>query len=93
MVGYVVATLYAVQQSDLKRFVAYTSISHMNFGAAVLFNHTDVGLASYVHTMVSHGIIAMSLFMLVGFIYYQAGFRDTISTNALATLAPRFSIL
>lgn len=93
MVGYVVATLFAVQQSDLKRFVAYTSISHMNFGTAVLFNHTDLGILAYLHTMVSHGIIATALFMLVGFIYYQAGCRDSLSVNALSTTAPRFAIL
>lgn len=65
----------------------------MNFGVAVLFNHTDIGIMSYVHTMISHGIIAAALFMLVGFIYYQAGCRDTVSINALSTTSPYFAVL
>lgn len=92
LLGYVVATFFAVQQTDLKRFIAYTSISHMNFGTAVLFNHTDIGLSSYLHTLISHGVIASGLFILVGFVYYQTGSRDSMTLNALGTATPQYSI-
>lgn len=90
--GYTLATLMAVRQLDIKRFVAYTSIAHMNFGLAVLFTTQKVGFVAFCHTMISHGIIASALFFLVGFLYRQTGLRDTLRVRGLASILPYFAI-
>jgi NADH-quinone oxidoreductase subunit M len=91
-VGYTLATLTSIRQLDLKRFIAYTSISHMNFGIAVLFTVKEPGFLSFVHTMVSHGIVASGLFLLVGHVYKQTSARDSMHLKGLAGLIPYFAI-
>ena len=91
-IGYTFATLSAIRQLDLKRFVAYTSIAHMNFGLAVLFTVKEIGFMAFCHTMISHGIIASALFLLVGFIYRQVGLRDTLYLRGLANITPYFAM-
>ena len=91
-VGYTFATLSAIRQLDIKRFIAYTSIAHMNFGLAVLFTVKEVGFMAFCHTMISHGIIASGLFFLIGFVYRQVGLRDTLYLRGLANITPYFSV-
>lgn len=91
-VGYTYATLSAIRQLDIKRFIAYTSIAHMNFGLAVLFTVKEVGIMAFCHTMVSHGIISSGLFFLIGFVYRQVGLRDTLYLRGLANIIPYFAL-
>lgn len=90
--GYTFATILATRQVDLKRYVAYTSIAHMNFSLLGLFSTYSVGVLGYVHMMISHGIIATAMFFLVGFIYGSLNFRDSIRISGLAYSYPKFSI-
>lgn len=91
-IGYTFATLSAIRQLDIKRFIAYTSIAHMNFGLAVLFTVKEIGFMAFSHTMISHGIIASGLFFLIGFVYAQTGIRDALYLRSLATVVPFFAM-
>lgn len=90
--GYTFATILAIRQIDLKRYIAYTSIAHMNFSLLGLFSTYNIGILGYVHMMISHGIIASSMFFLVGYIYSVLNFRDSIRISGLAYTFPKFSL-
>lgn len=90
--GYTYATMLAVKQIDIKRFIAYTSISHMNFSLIGLFGGSEVGVAGFIHTMLSHGVIATAMFYMVGYLYTNLGYRDTLRISGLAETLPVFSV-
>src|SRR5450759_4718647 len=65
----VYAALTSFAQRNLKRKIAYSSISHMGFVMIGIASFTDLGLSGAVLQMVSHGLIGASLFFLVGATY------------------------
>ena len=69
VVNIVYAALTSFAQRNLKRKIAYSSISHMGFVIIGIFSFTDLGLSGAVLQMVSHGLIGASLFFLVGATY------------------------
>lgn len=90
--GFTYATVLAVRQIDVKRYIAYTSIAHMNFSILGLFSCTEIGLLGYLHTTISHGIIATAMFYLIGHLYSILHFRDTIRISGISQKFPKFSI-
>jgi len=91
-IGYTFATFAAIRQLDIKRFIAFTSIAHMNFSLGALFTMHKMGFMAFFHTMISHGFIATGLFFLVGFVYSQVGSRDLLHVRGLASTSPVFSV-
>lgn len=69
VVNIIYAALTSFAQRNLKRKIAYSSISHMGFVLIGLASFTDLGLSGTVLQMVSHGLIGASLFFLVGATY------------------------
>ena len=73
MILSVIAIIYgaamSLVQPDMKRLVAYSSVSHMGFVTAGLFTFNQQGVQGSVLQMVSHGILTGALFMMVGFFY------------------------
>jgi NAD(P)H-quinone oxidoreductase subunit 4 len=69
VVNIVYAALTSFAQRNLKRKIAYSSISHMGFVLIGIASFTDLGLSGAVLQMVSHGLIGASLFFLVGATY------------------------
>ena len=69
----VVAVIYgaamSLVQTDMKRLVAYSSVSHMGFITAGLFTFNQQGIEGSILQMVSHGVLTGALFMMVGFFY------------------------
>jgi NAD(P)H-quinone oxidoreductase subunit 4 len=68
-VGVIYASLTAFAQTNLKRRLAYSSIAHMGFVLIGIASFTDLGMSGAVLQMVSHGLIAASLFFLSGVAY------------------------
>jgi NAD(P)H-quinone oxidoreductase subunit 4 len=68
-VGVIYASLTAFAQTNLKRRLAYSSIAHMGFVLIGIASFTDLGMSGAVLQMVSHGLIASSLFFLSGVAY------------------------
>ena len=64
--------------TDLKKMVAYMSISHMNLGLLALFCNVDnlLGIQSFIYFMFSHGIVSVALFSSIGFAYERLASRD-----------------
>jgi NAD(P)H-quinone oxidoreductase subunit 4 len=69
IVNIIYAALTSFAQRNLKRKIAYSSISHMGFVLIGIASFTDLGLSGAVLQMVSHGLIGASLFFLVGATY------------------------
>ncbi len=91
----VIAILYgallAFAQHDLKRLVAYTSISHMGFVLMGVFAWNPTALQGTVMTMLAHGVSTGALFILVGIIQERIGTRDLGQMGGFQETAPRLS--
>jgi NADH-quinone oxidoreductase subunit M len=78
-------------QTDVKRLIAYSSISHMGFVTLGIFTLNRSGLEGAILQMVNHGIITGALFLCVGMIYERTHTRDIIDYGGLSRLAPVYS--
>ncbi|MGL1885253.1 MAG: NADH-quinone oxidoreductase subunit M [Reichenbachiella sp.] len=85
------AALVAMAQSDLKKLIAYSSISHMGFVMLGLASVTIEGNSGAMFQMFSHGVISALLFIVVGVIYDRTGNRDIASYSGLATKVPHYT--
>jgi len=83
----------ALGQRDLKRLVAYSSISHMGFCMLGLAAANPQGLSGATFQCVAHGLSASLLFLLVGSIYERAHHRNVDGFGGLAQIMPRWSMV
>ena len=88
VVGVLYGALLAVGQSDLKRFVAYTSVAHFGFIALGVFAFSTQAHAGAVLYMVNHGISTGMLFIVIGMLMARGGSRLIADYGGVATLAP-----
>ncbi len=93
LLGFTYATMSAIRQLDLKRFIAYTSIAHMNFSVSGLLVCTKVSYLAAVHSMFSHGLIAAVLFGLVGALYDRHHVRNVFYYSGLALIVPEWAVM
>ena len=82
-----------MQQKDLKKLVAYSSVSHMGFVTLGIFVSIAVlnnaqGMEGAILVMFSHGLLTGALFLLVGFLYERTHTRDIAAMGQLATPLP-----
>jgi NADH-quinone oxidoreductase subunit M len=93
----VIAILYgalvAMVQPDMKKLVAYSSVSHMGFVMLGAFVFNEQGLQGAAFTMVSHGITTGALFLLVGVIYEQTHDRQIAHMGGLNARVPHFAAM
>ena len=80
--------LLAVGQTDMKRLIAYTSISHFGFIVLGIFALTSQGLAGSTLYMVNHGLSTVALFVIVGFLVIRRGSRLVADYGGVAQPAP-----
>ncbi|MBW4582783.1 MAG: NADH-quinone oxidoreductase subunit M [Tildeniella nuda ZEHNDER 1965/U140] len=73
----------AIAQTDMKKMVAYSSIGHMGYVLLAAAAATPLSLLAAVCQMVSHGLIAAMLFLLVGVVYQKTGTRDLTMLRGL----------
>ena len=84
----VMAALFAVQKTDLKRLTAYSTVSHLGWIVATIGVGTPFALAAaLVHTL-AHALFKSSLFMLIGVVDHQAGSRDVRRLGSLYRQMP-----
>ncbi|MGL5800685.1 MAG: NADH-quinone oxidoreductase subunit M, partial [Plesiomonas sp.] len=76
LVGIFYGALLAFAQTDIKRLIAYTSISHMGFVLIAIYSGTTLALQGAVVQMIAHGLSAAGLFILCGQIYERLHTRD-----------------
>jgi NADH-quinone oxidoreductase subunit M len=89
--GILYGAVMAFAQTDLKRLVAYTSVSHMGFVLLGVFSWNSFGLQGAVMTMICHGLSTGALFMLVGALQERTHTRDMERMGGLWTTVPRLS--
>ncbi|HEY9886285.1 MAG TPA: NADH-quinone oxidoreductase subunit M [Vampirovibrionales bacterium] len=87
------AAAYCLVQDDMKRVIAYSSVSHMGFVLLGLSTYTAQGINGAVFQMFSHGVISAGLFMLIGVIYERAHTRKISAFSGLAANMPVYFFL
>ncbi|HET9824432.1 MAG TPA: NADH-quinone oxidoreductase subunit M, partial [Chitinophagaceae bacterium] len=91
--GMIYASLIAIQQDDLKRLVAYSSIAHMGLMCATLFAETQSGMQGVMIQMFNHGINIIGLWIVIELIERQFGTRRISELGGLAQRSPAMAIL
>ena len=87
----VYGALCAMAQSDMKKLVAYSSISHMGYVMLGMATFTAQGINGAVLQMFNHGTVTAMLFLLVGVIYDRAHHRDIDGFGGLASVMPLYT--
>jgi NADH-quinone oxidoreductase subunit M len=91
IIGIIYAALAAWVQTDIKKLVAYSSVSHLGFCMLGLFSLKIAGVSGGVLYMINHGLSTGALFLLVGYIYERYHTRDMNKIGGLARRMPWFA--
>ena len=91
VIGIVYGAVMAFSQTDLKRLVAYTSVSHMGFVLLGVFSWNPLALQGAIVTMICHGLSTGALFVLVGSLQERIHTRDLGRMGGLWAVAPCLS--
>jgi NADH-quinone oxidoreductase subunit M len=91
LAGIIYGALMALAQSDLKKLVAYSSVSHLGFVVLGIFAMNPEGIVGGLLQMVNHGINTGALFLLVGMIYDRAHTRMIADFGGVARVMPVFA--
>jgi NADH-quinone oxidoreductase subunit M len=83
----------ALAMTDLKKLVAYSSVSHMGFVLLGIAAFTAEGWQGAIFQTISHGVLSALLFLMVGVLYSRTGNREIDSYSGLVTLMPRFTVI
>ena len=92
LIAVVYIALVALVQRDMKKLIAYSSISHMGFVTLGFFIFDTQGMEGAIVQMISHGFISGALFLCVGVLYDQMHSREIDSYGGVANAMPVFSI-
>jgi NADH-quinone oxidoreductase subunit M len=91
VVGIIYGAAVAIVQPDVKRLVAYSSVSHLGFIILGIFAMTSQGLTGGVIQMVNHGLTTGALFLLIGMIYERRHTRQIADYGGVAKVMPIFA--
>jgi len=91
--GIIYGALVAMVQPNMKKLVAYSSVSHLGFVVVGIFSFTQQGLDGAVYQMLNHGVSTGALFMLVGYLYERRHSLEISAYGGVATPAPNLSIV
>jgi NADH-quinone oxidoreductase subunit M len=93
VIGIIYGALVAMVQPDLKKLVAYSSVSHLGFVVLGLFSQSHAGIQGSVLQMINHGLSTSALFLLVGMIYERRHSRMIVDFGGLAKRMPIFATI
>ncbi|MEN9786025.1 MAG: dehydrogenase subunit [Pseudomonadota bacterium] len=91
VIGIVYGALVAMVQDDVKKLVAYSSVSHMGFVMLGLFALNAPGVTGGVYQMLNHGVSTGALFLLVGVLYERRHTRRIVDYGGLSKVVPVFA--
>jgi len=91
LIGIVYGALVAMVQPNMKKLIAYSSISHLGFVVLGIFSFTQAGLNGAMFVMLAHGISTGALFMLAGILYERRHTYEISEFGGLATPMPVYS--
>nr|MDQ3033846.1 NADH-quinone oxidoreductase subunit M [Myxococcota bacterium] len=92
VIGIIYGAVCAWVQRDVKKLVAYSSVSHLGFVMLGIFSMTPGGVAGAVLQMIAHGVSTGALFILVGVIYDRRHTRDLADFGGLAKVMPWYAV-
>src|SRR5580658_1311061 len=91
LIGIIYGALVSLVQPNLKKLIAYSSVSHLGFVVLGIFSFTAAGLNGAVFVMLSHGVATGGLFMLAGILYERRHTYEITEFGGLATPMPRYA--
>jgi NADH-quinone oxidoreductase subunit M len=91
ILGTIYGGFVALRQIDMKRQIAFSSISHMSFATLGIFTLSDAGIKGSIYLMLSHGLTSAALFYLVGILSDRYHTRSIMAFSGLLTSMPVFS--
>jgi NADH-quinone oxidoreductase subunit M len=91
LISIIYGGLVAMAQNDIKKLIAYSSVSHMGFVLLGLAAITSEGVSGSLFQMVSHGFISGALFLIVGVIYDRTHDRQIENLSGLASKMPQYT--
>jgi NADH-quinone oxidoreductase subunit M len=92
VIGIIYGAFCALAQTDFKKLVAYSSVSHMGYIMVGLFSFEKIAIAGSLYQMINHGISAGGLFLIVGFLYERMHTRNLEDFGNLAKSVPLMAI-
>ncbi len=92
VIGIIYGALVAMVQPDIKKLVAYSSVSHMGYVVLGLFALNSYGTTGALYQMLNHGVSTGALFLLVGMIYERTHSREMKQYGGLASVMPIYTI-
>jgi NADH-quinone oxidoreductase subunit M len=93
IIGIIYGAIVSFAQTDVKKLVAYSSVSHLGFVMLGIFSLTPQGIQGGILQMINHGLSTGALFLLVGMIYERKHTRDLDAFGGLMKLMPVYGAL
>jgi NADH-quinone oxidoreductase subunit M len=91
LIGIVYGALVSMVQPNMKKLIAYSSVSHLGFVVLGIFSFTTAGLNGAVFVMLAHGVATGALFMLAGILYERRHTYEISEFGGLATPMPKYA--
>jgi NADH-quinone oxidoreductase subunit M len=93
IIGIIYGALVSLVQKDMKKLVAYSSVSHLGFCTLGIFALNGPGLAGSVLQQINHGISTGALFLIVGILYERRHTRDISEYGGISTVMPVYATI
>ncbi|RUP42038.1 MAG: NADH-quinone oxidoreductase subunit M [Acinetobacter sp.] len=87
-IAVIYASYVALNQTDMKKMIAYSSVAHMGYVTGGIFTFSISGISGAVFQMISHGLISSSLFLLVGMLYERHHTKEISNYGGVAAYTP-----
>lgn len=91
--GVLYGAIIAIKQDDVKRLVAYSSLSHVGLIAAGILTTSETGIQGALVQMLNHGINVVGMFYVVDWLERRTGTRSLKNLGGLAKVSPKFAVL
>ena len=91
LIGIIYGALVSLMQKDMKKLVAYSSVSHLGFCTLGIFALNQAGLAGSVIQQINHGVSTGALFLIVGILYERRHTRDIAEYGGISTVMPVYA--
>jgi len=93
IIGIIYGALVSLMQKDMKKLVAYSSVSHLGFCTLGIFALTPLGLSGSVLQQINHGISTGALFLIVGILYERRHTREISEYGGISNVMPVYATI
>src|SRR5438128_5484462 len=93
VIAIIYGALVSLMQKDMKKLVAYSSVSHLGFCTLGIFAVTPLGLSGSVLQQINHGISTGALFLIVGILYERRHTREISEYGGISNVMPLYATI